>query len=335
MLAIVKEKPAPGVSLKNVPLPAPKPDEVLVKVLCASLCGTDIGIYDWIPWAADHMKTPAIIGHEMVGEVIEINSSGKTHIKVGDKVSSETHIFCGKCYQCRIKNFHVCENIQLFGIGRAGAFAEFAAIPLKTAWKNDPRIDVEMMSVQEPLGNAVHAVTKADVTGNRVLIIGLGPTGLCAGAVAKVYGAQEVAGIDNSEYRRRLAEKMGYFGFVTAKLNSKEHNTFDVVIEMSGSQLGIDLALNAVRIAGKFIAFGIPREKVAVDWGKHLINKELTIESVFGRRIWETWERTSDLLVSKKLDLKSLITHRFPLKDFEKAMQVMKSQQCGKVLLIP
>lgn len=335
MLAIVKEKPAPGVTLKDVPAPKPKKDEVVVKVLIASICGTDIGIYDWIPWAADHIKPPKIVGHEMVGEVIKINSSQKTSLKVGDKVSSETHIFCLNCYQCQIKNYHVCENMKLFGIGRDGAFAEYATIPLKTTWKNDPSLDVELMSVQEPLGNAVNAVTKADVKGKKVLILGLGPTGLCAGAVAKVAGAREVVGVNNSEYRRQIARQMGYFDRVTGKLHAKEHNTFDVVIEMSGHRLGIDIALDAVRIAGKFIAFGIPHEQVTIDWGKYLINKELTIESVFGRSIWDTWEKTSELLVSKKLDLKPLITHRFKLSDFEKAMKVMKSQKCGKVLLFP
>ncbi len=335
MLAVVKEKPAPGAALKDVPLPRLKKDEVLVKVLYASICGTDIGIYDWIPWAAAHIKPPAIIGHEMAGEVVKINSSQKTALKVGDKVSSETHIFCLNCYQCQIKNYHVCENMKLFGIGRPGAFAEFATIPIRTTWKNNPKIDPELMSVQEPLGNAVNAVTKADVSGKKVLIMGLGPTGLCAGAVAKVYGAKEVVGINNSEYRRKLARKMGYFDRVTSKLSSKEYNTFDVVIEMSGNRLGIDIAFNAVRIAGKFIAFGIPHENITIDWGKHLINKELTIESVFGRSIWDTWKRTSQLLLAKNFALKDLITHRFQLKDFAKAMKVMKSQNCGKVLLIP
>ncbi len=335
MLAVLKEKPAPGVTIKDVPVPKPKKDEVLVKVLIASICGTDIGIYDWIPWAAAHIKPPTIVGHEMVGEVVKVNSSQKTSLKVGDKVSSETHIFCLNCYQCQIKNYHVCENMELFGIGRDGAFAEYATIPVKTTWKNDPSIDVELMSVQEPLGNAVNAVTKADVKGKKVLIMGLGPTGLCAGAVAKVYEAKKVVGINNTEYRRQIARKMGYFDRVTDKLNPKEYNTFDVVIEMSGNRLGINIALDAVRIAGKFIAFGIPHEQVTIDWGKYLINKELTIESVFGRSIWDTWKKTNELLVSKKLDLKGLITHRFKLSDFEKAMKVMKSKKCGKVLLLP
>lgn len=334
MLAVLKAAPAPGVVIKKVPLPKAQKDEVLVKVVYASICGTDIGIYDWNLWAAGHIKPPQIIGHEMVGEVVGINTSSKTDIKIGDLVSSETHIFCLNCYQCQIKNYHICENMKLFGIGRNGAFAEFATIPLRTTWKNDIKIPVEAMSVQEPLGNAVNVVTKANVKGKKVLIMGLGPTGLCAGAVAKAYRAKEIVGVNRREYRRKLAMKMG-FDRVVEKLDPKEYSTFDVVLEMSGNRLGIQIALDAARIAGKIIAFGIPKEKIDIDWGKYFINKELSLESVFGRMIWDTWKDTTELLVSGKIDLRKIITHRFKLSEFEKAMEVMKSGQCGKILLKP
>lgn len=332
MLAVVKEKPQAGVVIKKVPTPKAKKDEVLVKVIYASICGTDIGIYDWIPWAASHIKPPQIIGHEMVGRVVEVNTAKKTKIKIGDLVSSETHIFCLNCYQCSIKNYHICENMKLFGIGRNGSFAQFATIPLRTTWKNDPKIPVESMSVQEPLGNAVNVVTKAQVKGKKVLVMGLGPTGLCAGMVAKAYGASEIVGLNRREYRRKLAMKIG-FDRVSDKLNPKEYNTFDAVLEMSGNRLGIQIALDAARIAGKIIAFGIPKEKIDIDWGKYFINKELSLESVFGRMIWDTWKDTTKLLVSGKVDLRKIITHRFKLSEFEKAMKVMKSGECGKVLL--
>lgn len=334
MLAVVKEKAAPGVTLKKIPIPKPDKDEIIVKVIYASICGTDIGIYDWIPWAAAHIKPPIVIGHEIVGKVIEINSRKKTKIKPGDLVSSETHIFCLNCHQCQIKNYHICENIQLFGIGRDGGFAEYATIPLKTTWKNDPSIPVEFMSAQEPLGNAVHSVTKAQVKGKKVLVMGLGPVGLCAGVVSKAHKAKEIVGINDEPYRRKIAKKMG-FDRVLDKLDEKEYGTFDIVLEMSGNRLGIDIALDAVRIGGKLIAFGIPKDSVTIDWGKYMINKELTILSVFGRRLWETWEQTSQLLTSKKIDLNPLITHKFKLKDFENAMKLMKSRRCGKILLQP
>lgn len=333
MLAVLKEKPTPGVSIKQVSIPKAKKEEVLIKVIYASICGTDIGIYDWIPWAASHIKPPQVIGHEVVGEVLEVNSQ-KAKIKKGDLVSSETHIFCLNCYQCKIKNYHVCENMKLFGIGRAGSFAEYATIPIKTTWKNDPKIPVESMSIQEPLGNAVNVVTKANVKGKKVLIMGLGPTGLCAGMVARAYGAREIVGINRSEYRRNLAGKIG-FDRVMEKLDEKEYGTFDAVLEMSGNRLGIQVGLDAARIAGKIIAFGIPKENISIDWGKYLINKELSIESVFGRMIWETWKETTELLVSGKVDLKKIITHRFKLSEFEEAIKVMKSGECGKIILKP
>jgi threonine 3-dehydrogenase len=334
MLAVLKEKPASGVVIKMVPPPSLQKEEVLVKVRYASICGTDIGIYDWNDWAAGHIKPPQIIGHEMVGKVIEINTKSKTDIKIGDLVSSETHIFCLNCYQCKIKNYHICENMKLFGIGRNGSFAEYATIPLRTTWKNDTKIPVEAMSVQEPLGNAVNVVIKAKVKGKKILVMGLGPTGLCAGAVAKVYGAREVVGVNRREYRRKLAMKMG-FDRIVESVDPKEYGTFDVILEMSGNRLGIQIALDAARIAGKIIAFGIPKENINIDWGKYMINKELSIVSVFGRVIWKTWDETTKLLVSGKIDLRKIITHRFKLSEFEKAMKVMKSGECGKILLQP
>lgn len=331
MIAVVKEKAGPGVTVKKIPVPTPKKGELLIKVKYASICGTDIGIYNWIPWAAEHIKPPIVIGHEVVGEVIDVNGSSG-NIAKGDLVSSETHIFCGHCYQCHIGNFHVCENMELFGIGRDGGFAEYAVIPIRTSWKNDKSISPKSMSVQEPLGNAVHVVSKAGVYGKRVLIVGLGPTGLCASAAAKAYGANEIVAVDPVSYRQKLAKK---FTDVTtvSNLAKDQYNSFDVVCEMSGHPAGIQTAFDAVRISGKIIAFGIPKTEISINWGKYMINKELTIESVFGRRIWETWYQTQDLLTSAKIDLSKIITHTFKLEDFEKAMAVMKSGECGKVVL--
>lgn len=334
MLAVRKEKPEAGVVIKEIPVPEPKEEEVLVKVKYASICGTDIAIYDWTPWAQGHIQPPMTMGHEMVGEVIAINSKKKTNIEIGDMVSSETHIFCQNCYQCKMKNYHICENMQLFGIGRDGGFAQYATISTRTTWRNDSKIPVEAMSVQEPLGNAVNVVTKADVAGKKILVMGLGPTGLCAGMVAKAYGAKEVVGVNRHEYRRKLAKKLG-FDRVTDVLDPKEFNSYDAVLEMSGNRIGIEIAFEAVRIGGKIIAFGIPKEDISIDWGKYLINKEITIGSVFGRMIWDTWKDTTKLLVSGKIDLRKIITHKFKLSEFDEAMKVMKSGECGKILLVP
>ena len=334
MLAVVKETPAPGVTLKQMPIPRPQKDEVLVKIKAASICGTDISIYDWTPWAQGHIAPPIVIGHEIVGEVLEINSDQQTDIKVGDLVSSETHVFCNRCYQCQINNRHICENMELFGIGRNGGFAEYATISLKTTWKNSSKIPLKAMSAQEPLGNAVHVVTKANVPGKTVAVFGLGPTGLAAVAVAKAYGAKKVIGINRGEYRRNLAKVMGA-DEVYESLPKEYENMCDVVLEMSGSNTVTQSALQAARIAGTIVFFGIPKKEVTIDIGKYFINKELTATSVFGRRIWETWYQVSDLLASGKIDLAKMVTHEFPLSDFEKAMVVMKSGECGKVILIP
>jgi threonine 3-dehydrogenase len=334
MLAVIKERPESGVSIKEVDVPTPKNGEVLVKVKYASICGTDINIYNWNTWAQGHITPPAIIGHELVGEVVEINGIPENDLKVGDMVSSETHIFCEDCYQCKIGNKHICENMELFGIGRDGSFAEYTTIPLKTTWKNDDRISLESMSVQEPLGNAVNVVTKAQVKGKKVLVMGLGPTGLCAGMVAKAYGAKEVVGVNRGEYRRKLALEIGFDRAIDT-VSEEEYGTFDAVLEMSGSKTGIQIAFDAARIAGKIIAFGIPKEEISIDWGKYMINKELSIDSVFGRMIWDTWVDTTKLLVSGEVNLEKIITHRFKLSEFEKAMEVMKSGECGKVLLEP
>ncbi|HEX8965308.1 MAG TPA: alcohol dehydrogenase catalytic domain-containing protein [Patescibacteria group bacterium] len=334
MLAVVKEKPEKGVVIKQVPIPTPGKDEILVKVKAASICGTDINIYNWTPWAEGHIKPPAIIGHEVVGEVLEVNSSNPHDFKKGDLVSSETHIFDGRCYQCQIGNRHICENMELFGIGRDGGFAEYAVIPMRTSWKNDKSLPIKFMSTQEPLGNAVNVVQTANVPGKTVVVYGLGPTGLCAIAAAKAYGAKKVIGINRGEYRRKLGTKMGA-DEVYEKLPEKYYNKVEVILEMSGNAEVIADALNAARIAGTIVFFGIPKKEVPIDIGKYFINKELTAKSVFGRKIWETWYQVSDLLTSGKVDLGKIITHEFALKDFDKAMQVMISGECGKVVLIP
>ncbi len=334
MLAVVKENKSSGVVLKNIPIPKPQEGELLIKVKLASICGTDINIYDWTPWAQSHITPPIVIGHEVVGEVVEINGDNPEGIKVGDLISSETHIFCGKCYQCKIGNRHICENMQLFGIGRNGGFSEYATVPIRTSWKNDTTIALEAMSSQEPLGNAVHVVTKAGVEGKTVLVMGLGPTGLAAVAASKAMGAEKVIAVNRGEYRRNLGKKMGADEIYDV-LPDKYLNKIDIVLEMSGNENAIQTGFEAVRIAGTVIIFGIPKKDITLNFGKYFIDKELTVKGVFGRKIWETWNQVSELLTSGKVDLTKMITHKFALKDFEKAMEVMKSGECGKILLVP
>lgn len=334
MLAIVKETSSPGVSIKEIPIPQPKEGELLVKTKAVSICGTDIGIYDWNSWAESHINPPIVIGHEIVGEVLEINGDNPRNINIGDLVSSETHIYCGKCFQCEMGNKHICENMELFGIGRDGGFAEYATIPIRTSWKNDSNLPIEVMSSQEPLGNAVHTAQKAEVKGKKVLIVGLGPVGLCAASVCKAYDAEKVYAVDPSEYRRNLGLVMGA-DEVFEKIPDNLIGRADVVLEMSGNENGVKSAFDSVRGGGRIMIFGIPKNDITLNFGKYYIDKELTVMGIFGRRIWETWEQTSELLKSGKVDLTKLITHRFKLNEFEEAMKVMKSGESGKIVLTP
>lgn len=334
MLAVLKETASPGVTIKKIPIPQPKDNELLIRVKAASICGTDVSIYDWTPWAQSHIAPPIVMGHEVVGEVLEIKGENPKNIKIGDLVSSETHIFCNKCYQCGIGNKHICENMELFGIGRNGGFAEYATIPIRTSWKNDPEIPLEQMSSQEPLGNAVHTVWKAKVEEKSVLIVGLGPVGLCAVSVAKAFNAKKVFAVDPSGYRRNLGKEMGA-DEVFEEIPEKLIGTFDIVLEMSGHELGVKSAFDSVRIGGTLMIFGIPKKEISLDFGKYFINKELVVMGIFGRRIWETWEMTSELLKSGKVDLSKIVTHRFKLSEFEKAMEIMKSGESGKIILTP
>lgn len=361
MLAVLKETAAFGFVLKEVPIPSPSSDEVLVKVINASICGTDVGIVDWSEWAKEHVKTPLVIGHELVGRVEKLPDGYRGNLKEGDLVSSETHIFCGECNACKNEKKHICERMELFGISRNGGFAQFATIPIRTTWKNDSSIPLDFMSVQEPFGNAVHAVEEALGCGachefpfrhssqksdsvlsesfplvpptpkNSILILGLGPVGLCAGSVAKCFEVKKIMGVDPSEYRRNLGLKMGFDSVGDGK--NLEENSFPVILEMSGHPEGIMLASKLVAPGGKIVAFGLPKKKIEIEWGKFFIDKEVTVKGVFGRKIWDTWEKVTEILKSGKVDLSPLITHRFPLKDFGKAMEIMKSGECGKVII--
>lgn len=334
MIAVVKEGQAPGIILKEVPRPIPKADELLVKIERASICGTDIGIYDSMPWAIDALRTPVVIGHEIAGRIVALPKNTDGHFRIGDLVSSETHIYCGKCEQCHAGRKHTCDNLELFGISRDGGFAEYATIPGRTAWKNSTSLSVELMSMQEPIGNAMHVLAKTPVSGKRVLVVGLGPTGLSVGAIAGLNDAENVVGMDPSGYRRHLAQNLGFHS-VVASLHESQEGTYDIVFEMSGNLQAIETAFMAVKTGGVFVAFGIPREKVELEWGKYFINKELTVFSIFGRKIWDTWSETSALLEKHSALFEKIITHRFPLRDIENAMRTMRSGRCGKIILIP
>lgn len=341
MKAITKPGPGPGVEMREVPVPEVGPNDVLVKIQAASVCGTDVHIYTWDAWASARLRPPLIIGHEFAGVVVRVGKD-VTRVKPGDYISAESHVVCGKCLQCRLGQYHTCQNVRILGVDTDGCFAEYAIVPENNAWHNDPSLPVHLASAQEPLGNAVYATLIEPVTASSVAIFGCGPTGLCAAAVAKAAGAGLVVAIDVNPYRLDLAERMGAYltlnpreDDVVAELRRRtDGNGVDVVVEMSGNPQAIRQGLDSLRMGGRFTAFGIPSEPVEVDFSE-VIFKGIRMLGVSGRRMFETWYQTAALLKTERLNLVPLVTHRFPMDEFDKAMEVMKSGQSGKVVLTP
>jgi len=344
MKAVVKTKPAPGAELIETETPSPGPDDVLVKVLATSICGTDLHIYQWNDWARKRIKhIPQTLGHEVCGEIIEAGSNvNQDFLKVGDIISAETHIGCGWCYECRTGNAHICLNSRIFGVDINGVFAEFAVVPAANAWILEKKIPKDFGSVMEPLGNAVHTVLAGPVAGCTVLVTGCGPIGLMAVAVSRICGATKIFATEINEYRLQLAKKMG----ADITLNPQKDNVrdaireetgglgIDVVIEMSGNAGAINDAIKVLRPGGRFSLLGLPDQPFKMDLNE-IIFKYLTIQGISGRLMFSTWYQSSRFLSSGRLDLSPLITHRLRLEEFEKGMELMETGNCGKVLLYP
>lgn len=344
MKAIVKTKAAPGAELIETETPSPGPNDVLIKVLATSICGTDLHIYQWNDWARKRIKhLPQVLGHEVCGEIVEVGANvNKDFLKPGDIISAETHIGCGGCYQCRTGNAHICMNSRIFGVDINGVFAEYAVVPASNAWVLEKKIPKDFGSVMEPLGNAVHTALAGPVAGNAILITGCGPIGLMAIAVARICGATRIFATEINEYRLQLAKKMGA-DFV---LNPQKDNILeiireetsglgvDVVLEMSGNAGAINSALKALRPGGRFSLLGLPDQPLKIDFNE-IIFKYLNIQGINGRLMFGTWYQSSRFLSSGRLDLSPLITHRLRLEEFEKGMELMASGNCGKVLLYP
>lgn len=342
MRALVKHHAGFGARLEQVSIPKIGPDEVLIRVRAASLCGTDVHIYQWDDWAAGRVKPPYVFGHEFSGEVVEIGEK-VSRFQVGDHVSAESHIVCGMCPQCRRGEGHVCQNTEIIGVDRAGCFAEYIAMPAVNLWKNDPALPFEIASIMEPMGNAVHTALAGPVTGKRVAVIGCGPIGLMAISVAKAAGATAVLAFDVNEYRLQLAKQMG----ATEVIHSLREDPVekaglltdgtgvDIVLEMSGNPEAIRQGLRMVTLGGRVSLLGLPTEMVKLDIANDIVFKGLTVQGIVGRRMYETWEQTAGLLHSGKVNLEPLITHRLPLKEYDKAFELMMSGKSGKVVLYP
>jgi threonine 3-dehydrogenase len=344
MWAVRKERPAPGLDLVEVPVPAIRPDEVLVRVEAASVCGTDLHIYNWDDWARQRIRPPLVLGHELVGTVVEAGPLVRNAL-VGDYVSAESHVTCGVCFHCRTGRAHMCEQTRILGVDRDGAFAEYVAIPDSVLWQNDrAKLPPEIATLQEPFGNAVFAVGHADLAGKTVAVLGCGPVGLFSIGIARASGAGRIVASDTRLFRLDLARRMGAHEILDVsartdataalvELNEDQH--FDVVFEMSGAPEAIENAFTAARNGGRVILFGIPAHPVQVDIAEALIFKNLDVSAVSGRQVWDTWYRTRWLLEHGVVDLRPLVTAECGLDGFQHAFDSLASGDACKIVLRP
>jgi threonine 3-dehydrogenase len=340
--AFAKIRPAPGIEQIEAEQPRIGQHEVLVRVKVTSVCGTDHHIYEWDEWAQARIKPPRIIGHEFAGEVVEI-APDVTACTVGETVVAESHIGCGRCYQCRTGNAHICERVAILGVDVDGSFADYVKIPENNAWPVPSEVPLDTASILEPLGNAVHAAFAADIAGNDVTVYGCGPVGLSAVALTSISGALSVTAIDINDYRLKLAAAMG----ASKTINSKNGDPVaeihkdtggrgaGVVLEMSGNEHAIKDAFRTVRNGGTVILFGIPSKEVQLNIADDFIFKEAHVRGIVGREMFNTWYKLEAILKSGKLNLKPLITHRMALNQLDEAMKLVGSGNCGKIVLRP
>ncbi len=338
MKSLAKLHREPGIWMTDNPVPEVGPNDLMIKIRKTAICGTDMHIFNWDEWSQQTIPVPMIVGHEYVGEVVEIGQE-VAGFKIGDRVSGEGHITCGHCRNCRAGRRHLCRNTTGVGVNRQGSFAEYLVLPAFNAFKIPANISDDMAAIFDPFGNAVHTALSFDLVGEDVLITGAGPIGIMAAAVAKHVGARYVVITDVNDYRLDLAKKMGATRVVNvASENLKDvmdelgmTEGFDIGLEMSGVPSAFREMLDKMNHGGKIAMLGIPPQSVAVDWNK-VIFKGLTIKGVYGREMFETWYKMVSLLQSG-LDLSPIITHQFSIDDFAKGFEVMGSGQSGKVLL--
>ena len=338
MKAAVKLKPAPkSTEIRSLPIPRPDRSEVLIRVKVASICGTDVHIYDWDAWAQARIKVPLIQGHEFAGHIEDVGSD-VTGLKKGDYVSAEGHIACGRCYMCRTGNAHVCKTVSIVGIDRDGAFAEYLKVPASNVIVNDPDLPPELATMQDPLGNAVYTTTNANVPSKTIAIFGLGPIGLMAVALCRAMGAGRVIAVGHrNQYRMNLAKTVGAHTVLRSSdrlvdevMDLTSGEGVDEVLEFSGSDAALHQALRIVRPAGGIHILGFYTKPVTFDVSE-MVTKGVSIHGIHGRLMYRTWYQMGGLLRSGNVNLRPILTHRFPLDRYGEAMDVMRSGDCGKV----
>ena len=338
MKALIKSKPEPGIWMGDAPVPEIGPNDLLIRIRKTAICGTDIHIYNWDEWSQKTIPVPMVVGHEFVGEVADMGSAVRG-FEVGDRVSGEGHITCGYCRNCRAGKRHLCRNTVGVGVNRTGAFAEFLSLPSFNAFKLPENISDELASIFDPFGNAAHTALSFDLVGEDVLITGAGPIGCMAAAICRHVGARFVVVTDVNDFRLSLAAKMG----ANLTVNVTQGNVrdamqelgmtegFDVGLEMSGSPVAFTDMLATMNNGGRIGLLGIPPKDTAIDWNM-VIFKGLIIKGIYGREMFETWYKMRSMLQSG-LDIGPVITHHFPIDDFQSGFDVMRSGKSGKVVL--
>jgi threonine 3-dehydrogenase len=347
MRALRKTDRAAGAELVEVPVPAPGDDEILVRVHGASICGTDLHIYDWNEWAEKRIgEVPMTFGHEMAGTVVAVGDEVH-HLQPGVFVAAETHIACGHCATCQTGRAHICENLRILGVDLNGVFAEFVVLPAQNAWVVGEGIDPDVASIMEPFGNAVHATFGTgggeDIATNAVAVIGCGPIGMFAVAIARSLGAFKVIAVEPNGYRRQKAAEMGAdvvidpmdVDPVMTVMELTKGSGAEVVLEMSGNARAIDQGTRMLARGGRMSLLGLPDGSVTLDLNDQVIFKEARLQGITGREMFRTWQQTTTLLSTGRVDVGPVITHRFPLERYEEAFATTASGSSGKVILFP
>ena len=339
MKALIKDKPVRGATFTDRPIPKIGNDDLLVKVHAAAICGTDIHIYQWNEYASSRIKLPLLFGHEFSAEVVEVGKN-VANFRIGDRVAAETHVPCGHCYQCSTGLQHICKDMKILGVHMNGAFSEYSILPAVCAWKLDPALSYEMGATMEPFGISVHAMSKTKPAGKKVVVFGCGPIGIYAQMVAKLSGAEYVIGVDFTKERLDLACKMG----TDIVLNAKEVNIVDevdkitkgfgadIVVELTGNKSVLNEATQTLRRGGEIVLVGLFSGPVEWDIVNNVIYKEANVYGVTGRIMWDTWWTAQSMILSGKIDVSPVITHRFDLEDYDKAFQLAESASTGKIV---
>jgi len=338
MKSLVKAKAQPGLWMQDSAKPEMGINDVLIKVRRTAICGTDMHIWKWDEWAQKTIPVPMIVGHEFVGEIVDVGDNAGD-FQLGQIVSGEGHVVCGQCRNCMAGRRHMCAFAEGIGVNRPGAFAEYLALPAANVWVHDPKIDLDVAALFDPYGNAVHTALQFDVLGEEVLVVGAEPIGIMAAAVCRHAGARHVVVTDLNDDRLALAKKMGATRTVNVTREKLEDvqaelgmtEGFDVGLEMSGSEPGFASLIDNMCHGGKVAILGLPAGDVRIDWHKVIFNM-LTLKGVYGREIFETWYKMS-VFIQSGLDLSPIITHRLPVDDFERGFEAMLSGEACKVVL--